>query len=98
MTKKGLIVILGVIIVIAIGSSIYFLIYRSTAPTQITEKEYACPDLNELDYDKATDTYIEGLNYMPHEGINTTKYDDDSKFEQWVNKKCGIKFKIKIVW
>lgn len=60
-----------------------------------SKKEFICPDLTKLNYKEETDTYIQWINCMPHEGVNRP-CGVDSQYEQWVNESCEIKFKIMV--
>ena len=97
---KKIIVILGFIIIIAAAAILYYFVKRKTSLTTkspTTKKEYICPDTKKLDYEKESGTYVQWSNCMPHEGENEP-CGANFEYEQWVNKSCGIKFKIKIAY
>jgi hypothetical protein len=88
-SKKGFIttrLVLVIIAVLVIGGGVYAYVYMQNNP----HTEYSCPDTQKLRYEQATNTYIQGTDCMPYPGMNEIV---DTKFEQWVNKNCGIKFR-----
>lgn len=86
--KKGFVIplVLAIIALLLVGGT-YMYMQKNQENSPVT---YSCPDVQKLDYEKTTDTYIQGTDCMPHEGINTL---GDPDYEKWVNKNCGIKFK-----
>ena len=54
-------------------------------------KNYTCPDLSKLQYFDPTDTYRDWISCKP-----PTPCNPDYKYEKWVNKNCGINYKIMI--
>ncbi len=60
------------------------------------KKDYKCPEnLSKMDYDKLTNTYIDWVDCMP---LRTCDEQDLGKYEKWVNKNCGIKYRLEIAY
>lgn len=60
-----------------------------------TIKNYECPNIEDLDYDETTDTYIQWVNCMPGPDSPTQDCEGDEEYEAWVTENCGFKFDIR---
>lgn len=96
--KKQIKIFLFIILIIVVVAVI---IYMSGDKYVSPGIEYVCPDMDKLRYDESNDIYYRWENCMPHPGVNDNPLcgeEGRSKYEQWVNENCNIKFELRIAW